>query len=155
MIETSAKHHLARVVFAYSAQNFDRAVADFSAALGIDFGSVLEPPGMGLRIAISLASGIELIAPAADEGFGSAIADWVNEVGEGFFGIVYRVPSLESGLATASGAGWPEVGERIDCFQANPAWRSRFASLTEAMIPPIAGISVTLIAGKELQSAGS
>jgi hypothetical protein len=152
MLAVEGRHHLARVVIAYDEENFERAAGDFAAALSIDFGPYLTPPGLGLRIAISLASGIEIIAAHGEEGYAPMMRQAVAERGEGVFGIVYRVPDLDAAITAAAAAGWPEVGDRIDCFAANPDWAKAYSRLIEANVQPIAGVNVTLIEGRDIQA---
>ena len=145
MIDTASRHHLARVVFLYREGNFDRAVADFTAALGIDFGPVLHPAALGLRIAMSMAAGIEIVCPSGDEGYAPFMSAALDQRGEGFYGIVYRVPDLDEAVRSAGAAGWLEAGDRLDCFTANPAWGDTYVRMIEANMTPIAGINVTLL----------
>jgi hypothetical protein len=142
----ATRNGVSRTVLIYRPENFDAAVTDFANALGIaDFGETIEPPGFGLRVAVSWATGLELIAPLGEEGFSGEAWDFLNTRGEGLFGLVWEVDELEAGEARAAAAGFPRKAERLDCLLANPVWRARFSVAMEAPLEPIAGVGVTLI----------
>lgn len=135
---------LSRVVLAYRPENFDCAVADFSRALGLRF-EMLDTAHLGLRVAMAFSAGVELICPDGEHGHGAAVRAAIETQGEGLQQIILAVPDLEEGAERARLAGWDSGGFRIDCFDANPAWREDYASMREAPLPPIAQASVTLI----------
>jgi hypothetical protein len=137
--------HLCRVVITYRPENFDAAVAAFTAALGIDFGAVLEPPGMGLRLAISFDAGIELVAPIGEEGYAPVFWKALAERGEGIQQLVFRVPDLEAQVAASRAAGWEAGDLRLNCFDACPHLAAQYAAMTEAGLPPVAGVAVVLL----------
>lgn len=137
---------VSRVVLLYREENFEAAVAAFRDALGIgDLGEPIAPPGMGLRIALSWDTGIELLAPCGEGLYAEALRAHLDKRGEGMFGIVYRVASLDAAEGRAAAAGYAPLGERIDCFASSEAWRERFDVLLERNLPLVAGTQVTLI----------
>jgi hypothetical protein len=129
---------------AFHPQNFDRAVGNFTKALGIDF-QMLDAPDLGLRIAMSLSAGVEIIAPLADGRYAAHARADLEKRGEGLQQMILQVPDLEAGAEAAKAAGWDSGGFRIDCFEASPAWRETYARMREAPLPPIDGVAVTLI----------
>jgi hypothetical protein len=145
-MQNASRSGISRVVMLYREENFDRAVESFRATLGVtDFDGPIVLDKMGLRIAVSWDTGLELITPHGSGGFADHMRAHLDAKGEGVFGLVYRVPDLDAGEARAIAAGHPRQGDRINCFDANPEWRSRFLLALEAPIAPIAGIEVTLI----------
>lgn len=143
---------LSRVLMLYREENFDAALKTFRTALGVtDFDGPRVLAEMGLRIAVSWDTGLELVAPHGNGAYADAMRARLDEKGEGIFGAVYRVPDLDAGEARAGDAGHPREGERINCLAANPDWQSRFAYAMEASLAPLAGVNVTLI---QLEPAG-
>lgn len=134
-----------RVLLQYREENFDRAVADISAALGIDDFEDFIAPVFGLRIAISWDAGIELVTPHGDGAASEHFRQSLAQRGEGLTGFVFGVADLDAADRRAAAAGFAPVSDRIDCFTSNPGWRERFASATESVLPPVAGLEVTLI----------
>ncbi|MFC4595788.1 hypothetical protein [Sphingobium tyrosinilyticum] len=137
-----------RVILSYREENFDTACDELARALGIIDFEIFDPPGLGLRVAISWTAGIELISPRGREGIADAIRSQIDERGEGLSSLVLAIPDLGEGEARAAAAGYPPYG-RVDCFSANPAWRDRFSVATEAPLPRIAGVELVLIQIKE------
>lgn len=135
---------LSRVVLAYHPQNFDRAVANFTAALGVTF-ETLDTAHLGLRVAMAFEAGMEIVSPINAQGFGPAMLAEITRNGEGFQQFILEVPDLDEADATARSRGWDSEGVRVDCFNAEPLWRERFSRMEEAPLPPIDGVSVTLI----------
>lgn len=135
---------LSRVVLAYYPENFEKAVADFSKAFGIEF-EIMEPEGFGLRVAMAFETGVEIITPLGDEGYASMTREKLDLKGEGIQQFLLEVPDLEQGVARAEAAGLDNENFRIDCFRANPAWRETYASLVEAPLPDLDNVTVTLI----------
>jgi len=145
-MQRDGRNGLYRVVLLYREENFDAALEAFRTSLGVtDFGKPYVPAGVGLRIAISWESGLELITPHGDEGYAGPIRQHLAAKGEGMFGLIYRVGDIGEAERRAAAAGYPRQGERIDCFEGNPTWRERFDRADEARLAPIAGIDVTLI----------
>ena len=145
-MEDGRRTGLSRLLMLYREENFDAALETFRAALGVtDIDAPLVLAEMGLRIAVSWDTGLELVAPHGSGAYADAMRARLDEKGEGIFGVVYRVPDLDVGEARAAQAGYPREGERINCLAANPDWRSRFALAMEASLAPMAGVDVTLI----------
>lgn len=137
---------ICRVVLLFREETFDAALENFRAALGVDdFEDPLTLADMGLRIAVSWETGLELITPHGSGEYAEQMRTHLRTKGEGVVDLVFRVFDLEEATTRAENAGYPARGERIDCLAANPAWRSRFSLATEAPLSPIEGLAVTLI----------
>lgn len=149
MLDTASRHHIARVVLIYREENFESAIQAMETALGLDLGAIIPLPTMGLRMVASLAAGIEIVSPLGYWGLSIMLRHWLEERGEGFLGMVMRVPSLASAITQAEAAGYPPIGEPIDCLAANPEWERGFRRLLEQSIAPVAGVCFTLIEGAE------
>ena len=144
--ELPAGPRICRVVLLYKEENFEAALDAFRSALGVDdFEGPLALPEMGLKIAISWNSGLELITPHGQGSFAEQMRHQLASKGEGLVSLVFQVPELDSGVARAAAAGYPAFGPRIDCLGANPTWKSRFAFATEAPLTSVAGIDIALI----------
>lgn len=141
---TSRGPRLSRVVMAYLPPNFDKAVEDFSRVLGVTFDK-LDTAHLGLNVAMAFEAGLEIVSPVNDLGFGPAMRAEIARNGEGFQQFILEVPDLEAADTRAREQGWDSQGFRVDCFNANPAWREAYARMEEAPLPPIADVSVTLI----------
>lgn len=143
------KNGINRVILQYREENFDQAVKDISAALGVDDFEDFVTPVFGLRIAISWSAGIELVAPQGDGEVSQHFRDSIAARGEGLAAFVYGVADLDQAASVAAAAGFAPVSGRIDCFTSNPGWRDLFASATEIVLPPVAGLEVALIELKD------
>lgn len=137
---------ICRAVLLFGEETFDAALENFRTALGvIDFEGPLTLDDMGLKIAVSWDTGLELITPYGDGEYAEQMRMHLRAKGEGVVDLVFRVPDLEEAAMRAARAGYPARGPRIDCLAANPDWRSRFSLASEAPLSPIAGLAVTLI----------
>lgn len=145
---TAPAPRVSRVLLAYRAENFDRAVHDLARALGIRF-EMLELAHIGLRIAMSLESGVEVVTAIGEAGHGPAIRAAIEAKGEGLQQFILAVPDLEAAAERAAREGWDSGGVRIDCFATHPGWRAVYSTMNEAPLPPIHGASVTLIELKD------
>lgn len=136
--------HVSRALLIYHPENFAAAVRTYADVLKVAFEPEYEPCGFGLRIAISLRAGVEIITPIGDGSYSDHMRDALRARGEGLLGLVFSVPDLDMARQTAVAAGHPPVGSVLDCFDANPAWRGRFKTMIEIGLPPVAGVMVTL-----------
>lgn len=135
-----------RVVLIYRPENLRQALQDFANALDItDFEGPYELSSIGLSVAISWSAGIELIAPLAGGTYSRSMWDVLETKGEGIFSMVYRVDDLEKAEMQAARHGYPRLGDYIDGLEVKEDWRRRFEMLREAALPPVAGVSITLI----------
>lgn len=145
-LEVETTPRVCRVVLLYREENFEAALDAFRSALGVnDFEGPLALPEMGLKIAVSWSSKLELITPHGQGSYAEQMRHRLADKGEGLASLVFRVPELDSGIASAAAAGYPTLGTHIDCLEANPAWKSRFAFATEAPITPVGGIDIALM----------
>jgi len=140
------RNGLSRAILIYPLAGFAAARDGWAAALGITDFETLEPPGFGIRVAISWATGLELIAPLDEPGgFPEQVRRILAERGEGLFGLVWEVTDLAAAEERARAAG-PAVGaRRIDCLASHPDWRERFSLALESSLGEIHGVRVTLI----------
>lgn len=140
------RNRLSRAILIYPLDRFAAARDDFASALGITDFETLEPPGFGIRVAISWATGLELIAPLDEPGgFPAQARRIIAEQGEGLFGLVWEVADLAAAEDRARAAVSATAGRRIDCLASHPAWRERFSLALESTLGEIHGVRLTLI----------
>lgn len=135
-------NRVSHVVYCLRPENLDRAAAFFSEVLGARFEDSSRPE-LGLRILISLESGIELIAPSPELGATPArFTEFLEQHGEGVYDLVYGVRDLDETIARAAthGVGVTHRGS----FAHLPPWKGRMDVLDEAHLEPVFGIHVTL-----------
>lgn len=135
-------NRVSHVVYCLRPENFDAAVRFATEVLG----AALEDssrPELGLRIMVSLESGLELITP--DPSLGSPperFTRFLAERGEGVYDVVYGVRDLDETAAKAAGFG---VGvTHRGSFADLPPWQGRFDVLDEAHLEPFLGMHLTL-----------
>ena len=140
-----------RIILAYWPHNFEAAVERFKSVLGLqDLEGPFEPAGDGVRAMVSFEQGIEFITPGGQGLFRPILENHLSTRGEGLFTLVWSVDDLTAAEERAAAAGFPRPGGRIDCFQANPAWKLQYARLLEAPLPPVAAVNLILIEAKRL-----
>jgi predicted enzyme related to lactoylglutathione lyase len=135
-------NRVSHVVYCFRAENLDPAVAFLSEVLGATFEDSSRPE-LGLRIMISLESGLELIAPAPDLGpVPERFMQHLERHGEGVYNIVYGVRDLDEVAVRAKdfGVGVTHRGSFADL----PPWQGRFDVLDEAHLEPHLGMKITL-----------
>jgi 4-hydroxyphenylpyruvate dioxygenase-like putative hemolysin len=133
---------VSHVVYCVKPENLDRAAAFLSEALGAKFEDSSRPE-LGLRILISLQSGLELIAPSPELGVAPArFTDFLTNHGEGVYDVVYGVRDLDETIerAAAHGVGVTHRGSFADL----PPWKGRMDVLDEAHLEPVCGLQLTL-----------
>lgn len=133
---------VSHVVYCLRPENLDRAAAFLADALGARFEDSSRPE-LGLRILISLESGLELISPDPSLGTTPArFVDFLERHGEGVYDVVYGVRDLDETIAKASAHG---VGVTHRGSFANlPPWEGRMDVLDEAHLEPVFGMNLTL-----------
>jgi predicted enzyme related to lactoylglutathione lyase len=135
-------NRVSHVVYCVRPENFDRATAFLSEVLGARFEDSSRPE-LGLRIRISLESGLELISPDATLGPAPArFTDFLEHHGEGVYDMVYGVRDLDETIARA-GAHGVSVTHR-GSFADLPPWQGRMDVLDEAHLEPVFGMHITL-----------
>jgi hypothetical protein len=135
-------NRVSHVVYCLQPENLEAAAAFLHEALGATFEDSSRPE-LGLRIKISLESGLELIAPAPDLGpVPERFLQHLAEHGEGVYDIVYGVRDLDETVARAAsfGVGVTHRGS----FAHLPPWQGRMAVLDEAHLEPLYGMHITL-----------
>ena len=167
------KNRVSHVVYCFREENIDKAAAFLTDVLGAQFEDSSRPE-LGLRIYISLESGLELIAPSPDIGaVGERFVRFLDEHGEGVYNIVYGVEDLDVTAQRAErfvrfleehGEGvynivygvedldvTTERAERYgvgvthrSSFAHLPPWQGRFDVLDEAHLEPHLGMKITL-----------
>lgn len=133
---------VSHVVYCLRPENLDRAAAFCTEVLGARFEDSSRPE-LGLRILISLRSGLELIAPDPALGVAPArFTDFLAERGEGVYDVVYGVRDLDETAARAAehGVGVTHRGS----FAHVPPWQGRMDVLDEAHLEPVFGMHLTL-----------
>jgi predicted enzyme related to lactoylglutathione lyase len=136
------KNRVSHVVYCFRPENFDRAAEFLSNVLGAKFEDSSRPE-LGLRILISLESGLELISPSPDIGaVGERFTKFLDEHGEGVYNIVYGVEDLDETSERAKAYG-VNVTHRSS-FADLPPWKGRFDVLDEAHFEPHLGMKITL-----------
>jgi predicted enzyme related to lactoylglutathione lyase len=132
---------VSHVVFCVREENLERAASFWRDTVGVVFEDASRPE-LGLRILVSLAHGIELIAPAPALGPTPArFTDFLATRGEGVYDIVYGVRDLDAAADAAEAFG-VRVTHRGG-FADVPPWQGRFAHLDEAHLEPFCGMTVT------------
>lgn len=135
-------NRVSHVVYCLRPENLERAATFLADALGATFEDSSRPE-LGLRILISLESGLELIAPDATIGPAPArFTDFLEHHGEGVYDVVYGVRDLDETIARAAahGIGVTHRGSFADL----PPWQGRMDVLDEAHLEPVFGMHLTL-----------
>jgi len=135
-------NRVSHVVYCFRPENFDAAVAFATEVLGARLEDSSRPE-LGLRIMVSLESGLELISP--DSSLGPAperFTRFLADHGEGVYDVVYGVRDLDETAAKAAafGVGVTHRGSFADL----PPWKGRFDVLDEAHLEPHLGMQLTL-----------
>jgi Glyoxalase/Bleomycin resistance protein/Dioxygenase superfamily len=131
--------HVALVV---RGENIDAVAAEWERALGLDFEEV-NRPDLGLRIKIDLDAGVELVAPLGDVGsHGPFFQRYLDEHGEGFQSIIFRVGNLEQATDRAAKAGKSVI--RTSVLRGDEPWFDRYSEFVELPLEPINGIHATV-----------
>jgi hypothetical protein len=144
------------VVLVCELRNHSSTVERLSAVLDVhDWDGPADLPYLGLRNAVSHASGLEVVAPLEE---GSALSAHLSEHGEGVYALVFGVRSLEESIARAHGEGvglaghvdgLPELGI-LDSLHLNsggpvyPSYPRRFAVHRQAILQPFTAIQMIL-----------
>lgn len=142
----AGRNGVQRVVMVYRPENFQSALEEFRNVLNItDFDGPHDLPALGLRVALSWDTGVEIITPMAQGPYVESMWEILKTKGEGIFNLVYQVDDLSRAEQRAALHGRPCVGGHLDALEVQSAWRERFRIALEAPLTPIAGVSVTLI----------
>jgi predicted enzyme related to lactoylglutathione lyase len=133
---------VSHVVYCLEGAHVEEALTFWRDGLGAEFESI-EIDGSGLRIMFAEEAGVEIIAPAdGTDGQRSLASSFLAEHGEGVFGIVYRVRSLDDATEAVGRVGG-DVVRRVS-FTGTAPWSIRFDALEEAHLVPLHGMRVTL-----------
>lgn len=95
-----------RVVIAV--RDIEVAAKRYSELLGISFWDGGVRSDYGLRAMVSWDGGIELISPVDNN---SMVARFIEERGEGLFGVIFKVGDLEEARARAKAKGFRVTGD--------------------------------------------
>lgn len=147
--------HVNHVCFLFKLENLERAIEQFTKALGIDdWDGPRSVPQFGVHHAQSLNSGIELLAPSTTEE--SMFTAHLREHGEGFFALTYGVADLGAAIerARANGIGMVEIGKEqplvIDSLDPAvgeapyPEWKSRLKRYQHVPLLPLMGLNINI-----------
>lgn len=123
-------HHVVALV---RPENLVRIVGQMSSALQTSFYGPFDREDIGIRIAISMDAGIELITPlsaSADD----PLMQSLNEQGERWISVVVGVRDLEDACARLDALGH-QIQTRYELLSSAPFW-DRFERLDEVTYPP-------------------
>jgi hypothetical protein len=135
-------NRVSHVVYCVRPENVDRVADFFRTALGVELEDSSRPE-LGLRILISLESGIELISPTPDLGPApERFTRFLDEHGEGVYDVVYGLDDHDAVAARAAelGVGVTHRGSFAD----QEPWVGRFEALDETHLEPFHGVRITL-----------
>jgi methylmalonyl-CoA/ethylmalonyl-CoA epimerase len=135
-------NRVSHVVYCLRPESLDRVTEFFRSALDVELEDASRPE-LGLRIFVSLASGIELISPAPDLGpTPERFTQFLDEHGEGVYDVVFGVDDLDAASERAERHG-ASVTHRGSFAHVEP-WAGRFDALDEAHLEPFDGVRLTL-----------
>jgi hypothetical protein len=127
------------VLITVSYPNFADCIDKLSRALGV----VFEPPiiraDFGVISAISLESGLEVLAPTREEG---PFWERIQRRGEGHVSIIFGVDNFDEARKRATEAG-VAVGAEIGLLGDEP-WGKYFSVFREARLAPVCGATIIL-----------
>jgi hypothetical protein len=155
--DRSRIHHVVGLV---RPDNFHNAIARISQALRTAFYGPFEKPDIGLRVAVSMDAGIELVTPLTndeDNRFNALL----GERGEHWMSIVVAVRDLDdvcNRLGELGHAPQHILRNLVDKFPLGGLpFADRFSRLDEVIFEPaaFAGLNVVVAAIEEQQSAQS
>jgi hypothetical protein len=127
------------VLITVSHANFAECIAKLSRALGVSFEPALTRDDFGIISAISLESGLEVLAPTREEG---PFWERIQRRGEGHVTIIFGVDNFDEARKRATDAGLA-VGAEIG-LRGDEPWGKHFSVFREARLAPICGASIIL-----------
>jgi hypothetical protein len=152
--DRSRIHHVVGLV---RPNNFHNAIARISQVLRTAFYGPFEKPDIGLRVAISMDAGIELVTPLSDSEE-NQFNTLLNERGEHWMSIVVAVRDLDDICNRLEELGHQPQHILRNLNDEFPVgglpFADRFSRLDEVMFDPaaVAGLNVVVAAIEEQQS---
>jgi hypothetical protein len=135
----SPPNHLSHVVYCVHPDNFDAATDLWSKAFDVEFDRLDMHDG-ALRVAFSLAHGIEIVAPAPH---GPAkFHQYLEKNGEGVYTVVYVVADIDETESRLSVQG-VDVQDRL-VYTGRLPWSTEWAALEERFLPEVHGMRITI-----------
>ena len=119
--------------------NFEKCIDQLSRSLGVIFEPALRRDDLGVVSAISLESGLEVLAPTREEG---PFWERIQRRGEGHVSIIFGVDDFEEARRRAMDAGIA-VGNEIGLVGDEP-WGRHFSVFREARLGSICGATIIL-----------
>ena len=127
--------HLAWVCFP---ESFGRNIELLSELGGTPLDGPHDKPEIGIRIAISWETGLELISPIrGSEGAGAVAANQILARGEGIFGVLFGVDDMEAALSRARLAGYTPGTLIRGGLDPNVPWAGKYTTFLESHIGKI------------------
>jgi hypothetical protein len=127
------------VLITVSPGNFTECIDKLTRALGVIFQPALNREDLGVISAISLESGLEVLAPTREAG---PFWERIQRRGEGHVTIIFGVDNFDDACKRATDAGL-SVGTEIG-LQGDEPWGKHFAVFREARLAPICGAAIIL-----------
>ncbi|MGE0309432.1 MAG: VOC family protein [Acidimicrobiia bacterium] len=145
-----SSNRLDHVIWIVRPENIERYVQEAERLFGVEFERLSDPaaPGAAKDIFISFDGGLEFIAPLAPtDTMAKKFQEFLDEHGEGLYGLVFGVDSLEDRISDARELGFPAT----DLLQSPDAhvrrnflrsYTTRLIDAKEAYVGPFVGTSV-------------
>jgi hypothetical protein len=130
-------------------ENFEATIARFAEVFDTRFYGPTEKPEVGMRVALSLDAGIELIAPLDDDPenpFNKMLA----ARGEHWISVVMGVADIDASCDHLARLGYKPIARRSG-LDGGDTYRGRLSRYDQAMLAPgsFAGLSVALCIAEE------
>lgn len=127
--------HVAWVCFP---ESFARNIELLSELGGTPLDGPHDKPEIGIRIAISWETGLELISPIrGSEGAGAVAANQILARGEGIYGVLFGVDDMEAALSRARLAGYTPGTLIRGGLDPNVPWAGKYTTFLESHIGKI------------------
>ena len=127
------------VLITVSQSNFESCIDKLSRALGVTFEPALRRDDFGVISAISLESGLEVLAPLREQG---PFWERIQRRGEGHVSIIFGVEDFDEARQRAADAGLT-IGDEIGLLGDEP-WGNHFSVFREARLESIFGTTIIL-----------
>jgi hypothetical protein len=130
-------------------ENYEATIARFAELFGTEFYGPTDRPEVGMRVALSLDSGIELITPL-DDNPENPFNKMLSARGEHWISVVMGVRNMDASCDHLARLGYKPMSRRSGLDNGDP-YRGRLARYQLATFAPgaFAGLSVALCSGEE------
>jgi hypothetical protein len=135
-------------------ENYEATIARFAEVFDTEFYGPTDRPETGMRVAVSLDTGIELITPLNDKPE-NPFNQMLAARGEHWISVVMGVKDIDASCDHLARLGYKPMMRKSGLDGGDP-YRGRLARLDQAMFAPgvFAGLSVALCSADERESAG-